>query len=204
MSHTAAEFTRLQKQAFALEASVVLAEARLGQANAAAALDLLDRAALAAGQDANLIRPRTARVRARALACLGRISDAENEIENGIVRGARTRACVTTKRCCWCYEPTSLPTDVRPKTARRPRRCSKVSACSARRDPSKIRWLQPEAEPRVSCDARRSHPERKRPLSAESDCRPAVPFGAPSSRPEFRRVSETPDQWGTATRLQVR
>ena len=55
MSRTAAEFTRLQKHAFALEASVVLAEARLGQANAAAALDVLDRAAQAAGSDANLI-----------------------------------------------------------------------------------------------------------------------------------------------------
>ena len=84
MSHTAAEFTRLQKHAFALEAGVVLAEARLSQSNAAAALDLLDRAAQAAGQDAKLIRPRTARVRARALAALGRIEDAENEIDNGI------------------------------------------------------------------------------------------------------------------------
>ncbi len=85
MSHTAAEFTRLQKHAFALEASVVLAEARLSQSNPAAALDLLDRAAQAAGQDAKLIRPRTARVRARALAALGRLEDAENEIDNGIV-----------------------------------------------------------------------------------------------------------------------
>ena len=49
MVHTAAEFTRLQKHAFALEASVVLAEARLGLANAASALDLIDRAARAAG-----------------------------------------------------------------------------------------------------------------------------------------------------------
>jgi hypothetical protein len=64
---------------------VVLAEARLGLANAAAALDLIDRAARAAGQDANLIRPRTARVRARALAALGRAADAENEIAVGIV-----------------------------------------------------------------------------------------------------------------------
>jgi tetratricopeptide (TPR) repeat protein len=85
MAHTAAEFTRLQKHAFALEASVVLAEARLGMANAAAALDLIDRASRAAGQDASLIRPRTARVRARALAALGRHADAENEIDNGIV-----------------------------------------------------------------------------------------------------------------------
>ena len=57
----------------------------MGQSNAAAALDLLDRAAQAAGQDANLIRPRTARVRARALAALGRTAVAENEIDNGLV-----------------------------------------------------------------------------------------------------------------------
>ncbi len=85
MTHTAAEFTRLQKHAFALEASVVLAEALLSQTHAAAALDLIDRAARAAGQDANLIRPRTARVRARALAELGRIADAENEVDSGIL-----------------------------------------------------------------------------------------------------------------------
>lgn len=57
----------------------------MGQANAAAALDLLDRAAQVAGQDANLIRPRTARVRGRALADLGRTADAENEIDSGII-----------------------------------------------------------------------------------------------------------------------
>jgi tetratricopeptide (TPR) repeat protein len=84
MAHTAAEFTRLQKHAFALEASVVLAEARLRQTHAAAALDLIDRAAQAAGEDANLIYPRTARIRARALAELGRIADAEIEVDNGI------------------------------------------------------------------------------------------------------------------------
>ena len=38
-----------------------------------------------AGSDANLIRPRTARVRARALALLGRGADAEIEIDNGLV-----------------------------------------------------------------------------------------------------------------------
>jgi hypothetical protein len=84
MVHTAAEFTRLQKHAFALEASVVLAEARLGLANAASALDLIDRAARAAGNDANLIRPRTARVRARALVALGRDADAYDELDSGI------------------------------------------------------------------------------------------------------------------------
>jgi hypothetical protein len=85
MARTAAEFTRLQKPAFALEASVVLAEAGLNLSNAAAALDLIDRAALAAGGDANLIRPRTARIRALALAALGRRADAENELDNGII-----------------------------------------------------------------------------------------------------------------------
>jgi tetratricopeptide (TPR) repeat protein len=85
MARTAAEFTRLQKHAFALEASVVLAEAGVHLSNAAAALDLIDRAAHAAGSDANLIRPRTARIRARALAALGRHADAENELDNGII-----------------------------------------------------------------------------------------------------------------------
>ena len=84
MTHTVAEFTRLQKPVFALEACVVLAEVHLRQTQPATALDLIDRAAHAAGQDANLIRPRTARIRARALAEIGRIADAEYEVDNGI------------------------------------------------------------------------------------------------------------------------
>jgi class 3 adenylate cyclase/tetratricopeptide (TPR) repeat protein len=84
MAATAAEFARLQKHAFALEATIVLAEALLARSRASDALVLIERAALAAGQDAQLARPKTARVRARALAALGRTMDVDEELAAGL------------------------------------------------------------------------------------------------------------------------
>ncbi len=163
-SSRAAELTRLQearvcrRHAFALEASVVLAEARLGQANAAAALDVLDRAAQAAGSDANLIRPGTARVRARALALLGRVAEAENEIASRLF-AAREHA-LRYDEALLLVARSEIASDGREaEDTAFCRADARAWVCSARRGPRKIRWLQPEAEPRVSYDARRSRPE---------------------------------------------
>ena len=83
LRRTAAEFARLRKDAFALEATLVLADATVAD-DAAQALDLVERAARAAGNDALLFRPKTARVRGRALALLGRVDAALTEIELGL------------------------------------------------------------------------------------------------------------------------
>jgi hypothetical protein len=141
------EFTRLQKHAFALEASVVLAEARLTR-RTPRRLDLLDRAALAAGQDANLIGPRL-----RAYAQRGRrwaTADAETK-SHGII-AARARAAL--RRGVAVGVRADIASNARGRRRRVGRRCSTASARSARRASTKIRWLRPEAEPRVSCDAR--------------------------------------------------
>jgi class 3 adenylate cyclase/tetratricopeptide (TPR) repeat protein len=91
MRRTAAEFDRLQKPAFALEATVVLADALIAD-DATQALDAIDRAARAAGADATFARPKTARVRARALAALGRNDAALAEIDRGLTAARTQRA----------------------------------------------------------------------------------------------------------------
>ncbi len=143
MSHTAAEFTRLQKHAFALEASVVLAEARLSQANAAAALDLLDRAAQAAGSGREPDPPtHRACARARAGRCSADRGRRKRNRQRHRSRRANTR-CATTKRCCWRCAPRSRRMDARDEDrARSRRRCSKASAC--------MRTPRPEENPMVA------------------------------------------------------
>jgi len=88
MKRVAAEFTKIGQPLSALEAVMVRALAKIGMGDAASALDLLDRAAEAIGEDARLFESQIAEVRARILAALERVADAQRAIRNGL-RSAR-------------------------------------------------------------------------------------------------------------------
>ena len=86
---TLAEFKRLGKSIFALETAIVLADAWLCEGRAADTLSLIDRASKAAGKDGQLLRPKTAWVRGRALVALARFDEANRELESGTEAAAR-------------------------------------------------------------------------------------------------------------------
>jgi class 3 adenylate cyclase/tetratricopeptide (TPR) repeat protein len=85
LERVGAEFSKLGQATSALESALVQSLAMVRAGRASGALDLLDRATRAAGEDASLFEPQVAEARARALAALGRFNDAEQEIERGIV-----------------------------------------------------------------------------------------------------------------------
>jgi tetratricopeptide (TPR) repeat protein len=68
---------------YALEAALLLSDARRGSGNAEAALEVVDRA-LAADSDVGMSRAKAACSRALALAALGRFEESEVEIEAGL------------------------------------------------------------------------------------------------------------------------
>jgi tetratricopeptide (TPR) repeat protein len=84
MARVGAEFTDLGQVTSTLETALVRSQAMVGSNRADEALELLDRSASAAGKDAQLYGPQVADERARALAALGRLVEAEREIEKGL------------------------------------------------------------------------------------------------------------------------
>ena len=78
------EFNTLGQATSALESALVQSLAMIKADRAGEALELLDRSVTAAGKDAQIFDPQVAEVRARALAALGRISEAEREIKAGL------------------------------------------------------------------------------------------------------------------------
>jgi class 3 adenylate cyclase/tetratricopeptide (TPR) repeat protein len=84
LEHTVTELTRLGKTTAALEASVVLADARLHDGRAADAIALVDEASRAAGKDGELMKSKVALIRGRALATLGEAIDARKAFDVGI------------------------------------------------------------------------------------------------------------------------
>jgi len=78
------EFKRIGKKFYVLEATVFLAHGRLTAGDPMSALLLLDAAEVAAGNDALIMRPKTAWVRGRILAALGRTDDARRELDAGL------------------------------------------------------------------------------------------------------------------------
>jgi tetratricopeptide (TPR) repeat protein len=84
LEHTVAELTRLGKHTAALEASVVLADARLQEGRPSDALALIDAATNAAGRDGELMKSKAAWIRGRALAALGNTSEARRAFDLGI------------------------------------------------------------------------------------------------------------------------
>jgi class 3 adenylate cyclase/tetratricopeptide (TPR) repeat protein len=77
-------FTSLGQASMCLECALVRAESQLRGGRPAAALEGVDRAAEAAGEDAVLLVPQVACARARALGALGRHRDAEQELKTGL------------------------------------------------------------------------------------------------------------------------
>ena len=73
-----------QREETQVEVAVIRADGRLRAGDPAAALALLDQAQALAGKDAELLRPKTAWVRGRALTALGRGNDARAEIDVGL------------------------------------------------------------------------------------------------------------------------
>jgi ATP/maltotriose-dependent transcriptional regulator MalT len=84
MERVAAEFTKIGQALSVLEAVLVQSLAKTSAGDAAAALELLDNAAGAVGEDARLFEPQIAEARARALAAVGRMKEAEQAIAGGI------------------------------------------------------------------------------------------------------------------------
>jgi class 3 adenylate cyclase/tetratricopeptide (TPR) repeat protein len=84
LDSVAEEFAQLGQAVSSLECALAQAESRLRAGRPAAALDVVDRAAAAAGEDAVLFGPQVALARARALAALGREGEAEQEVKSGL------------------------------------------------------------------------------------------------------------------------
>jgi class 3 adenylate cyclase/tetratricopeptide (TPR) repeat protein len=84
LDRVAEAFASLGQAVSSLECALVQAESRLQAGRPTAALEGLDRAAAAAGEDAVLFAPQVALARARALAALGREGEAEKEVETGL------------------------------------------------------------------------------------------------------------------------
>ena len=84
MERVAEEFTKIGQASSALEAVLVRSLAKVCVGDAATALELLDSAAGAVGEDARLFEPQIAEAQARALAALGRKGEAERTIASGI------------------------------------------------------------------------------------------------------------------------
>jgi len=84
LERIAEEFASLGQASKLLECALVRAEGRLRCGQSAAALEEVDRAALAAGEDAGLFAPQVAHARARALASLGRLDEAERAVGPGL------------------------------------------------------------------------------------------------------------------------
>ncbi len=84
LERIAGEFASLGQASRSLECALVQAESRLRSGQPAAALDEVDRAAAAAGEDAGLFVPQVAHARARALAALGRYEEAERAVQPGL------------------------------------------------------------------------------------------------------------------------
>jgi tetratricopeptide (TPR) repeat protein len=84
MARVGAEFTDLGQVTSTLESALIRSQAMVGLGRAEEALELLDRSASAAGKDAQLYGPQVADERARALTALGRLLEAEREIEKGL------------------------------------------------------------------------------------------------------------------------
>src|SRR4029077_13182759 len=81
-----AEFERLDKPMYALEASATRAVGLCRAGKPAAALELLARVSAAARtNDMSLMRPVLAHARATALDMLGRIDDAERDLADGLL-----------------------------------------------------------------------------------------------------------------------
>ncbi len=84
MAGVAAEFAGIGQSLSSLEAVMVQAVAKASAGQAEAALELLEDAAGAAGEDARLFEPQIAEVRARVLLALGRIEEAQRAIHKGL------------------------------------------------------------------------------------------------------------------------
>jgi tetratricopeptide (TPR) repeat protein len=84
LERVGAELARFGRKSSVLEAALVqsLAKTRLGRANEA--LELIDRAAAAAGGASGLLEPQAAEARALALAALGRYDEAEAQLTGGL------------------------------------------------------------------------------------------------------------------------
>ncbi len=83
------EFIALGQSANALEATLIAALAQIRQGKADSALDLLDRAAAAAGESGALLVPQVAEARVRALAAIGKHAAVAAEIEKGLTAARR-------------------------------------------------------------------------------------------------------------------
>jgi predicted ATPase/class 3 adenylate cyclase len=84
LDHACAEFTRLGKSTFLLEATLVRADGLLRGGNPHPALALLDNSRRKAFADPHLVRPKTAWVRGRILSALGRFDEANEEFAAGL------------------------------------------------------------------------------------------------------------------------
>lgn len=84
MERVAAEFMKIGQALSALEAVLVQSLAKTAAGDPITALALLDNAASAVGEDARLFEPQIAEARARALAAMGNVAEAEEIIARGI------------------------------------------------------------------------------------------------------------------------
>ena len=85
LERVAEVFTSLGQASRCLECALAQADGQLRAGRPAAALEGVDRAAAAAGEDAGLLAPQVAHARAGALASLGRHAEAEEEVRTGLV-----------------------------------------------------------------------------------------------------------------------
>jgi tetratricopeptide (TPR) repeat protein len=84
LQRVAERFSSLGMASKGLECALVQAESQTRAGRPAEALEGVDRAAAAAGEDAGLLAPQVARARVRALAALGRHGEAESEVKAGL------------------------------------------------------------------------------------------------------------------------
>ena len=84
MERVGEEFSKIGQALSVLEAVIVQSLAKTGTGDAATALELIDAAASAVGDDARLFEPQIAEVRAKALAAMGSMDEAEEAIASGI------------------------------------------------------------------------------------------------------------------------
>jgi len=84
LERVAEVFASLRQASKGLECALVQAECRMRARRPAEALQEVDRAAAAAGEDAAVLAPQVAHARARALAALGRHGEAEREVTTGL------------------------------------------------------------------------------------------------------------------------
>jgi tetratricopeptide (TPR) repeat protein len=85
LSRVSQEFYDLGQAASVLEAVLVQVVVKVQMGEPTAALELLERAANAAGEDAQLFVPQVAEARACALAALDRLDEANKAVETGLV-----------------------------------------------------------------------------------------------------------------------